>query len=97
MPISASTLPVPAYVQAGNETRARSVEPVAPSRGSSTAIGSARAAQTAPRFYFSSTARDTLQMENWHREWAQARSSLVTGAYTALDRQRAGALFDLAA
>ncbi|MBT0667676.1 hypothetical protein HT136_04775 [Novosphingobium profundi] len=90
MPISTALVPVP--------PRAPSRVP-APSRATigSTPIGSARAAQGSPRFQFSETARDALQVERWHREWAEARSSLVTGAYTALERPRAGTLFDLAA
>ncbi len=63
----------------------------APSRATHTS----RAAFT--QVPFEATARDTLQIERWHREWAQARASLVTQAYTALDRQGAGTLFDLAA
>lgn len=97
LPISTSTVPALAYVRAGVEPSARTIEAVGAATASTTLIGSARAAQTGPRFRFSETARDALQMERWHREWAQARSSFVTGAYTALDRQQPGALFDLAA
>lgn len=97
LPISVSTVPATAYVRAGMGPTARVLEPVGTAASPSALIGSARAAQTAPRFHFSDSARDALQMERWHREWAEARSSLVTDAYTALHRQRAGTLFDLAA
>jgi len=101
LPISTALVPAPvrARARAGFADATPRLERIDQAGAPSSAprIGAAKAAERAPRFQFSESARDVLQMEHWHREWAEARHSLVSEAYTALHRKRAGALFDMAA
>lgn len=69
--------------------------------GARRSIGAASALANSVRFVsearFEPVARDTQRIASWHREWAEARRSLVTEAYLASARTRAGTLFDFAA
>ena len=64
-------------------------------------IGPASAVANPLRFrfdtHFDPAARDTARIAGWHREWAEARRSLVTEAYLADAGNRTGTLFDFAA